>query len=95
MNDNIVVSELTEFVIKIAEKIAKRENQKYGNVKGWDAIVDSVNIDDTVNVTLPGEAEIIPNLKNKTDKTLVANDEVYLFSISSLSNAFIGIAKKP
>jgi len=75
------------------QKVVKEEMNKSGNMRGFAAKVSSVNGNGTVNVILAGETTIIPNLKNKTNQTLVANDEVFLFSISNLSNAFVGIKK--
>lgn len=85
---------LDKYIEKKVKKIVQEELDKYGIMKGWSAKVSSVNVDETVNVTLATDsAKIIPNLKNKSGIALVENNEVFLFSISSLSNAFIGIKK--
>jgi hypothetical protein len=79
-------------VIKIVKEIKKSD---YGNMQGWDAKVSSVNGDGTVNaiLTIDPTQKVIPNLKNNSGKTLIANDNVYLYSISTLKNAFIGCKK--
>lgn len=90
-------SEFANFLDNIIEqkvqKIIKEKLNDYGIMKGWSAKVNVINGDGTINVTLAGDTTIIPNLKNKSNVTLSVNDEVFLFSISSLSNAFIGIKK--
>ena len=76
-----------------ARTTAKEESQKYGNVRAWDAVITSVS-GNTANVHLVGEETIITGLKNKSGVTnLASGDEVYLFSLSSLSNAYIAVAK--
>lgn len=85
---------LDKYIEQKVQKIIKEELNKYGNMHGWSAKVSSVNGDGTVNVKLSSDnINIIPSLKNKTGVTLVANDEVFLYSISSLSNAYVGIKK--
>jgi len=90
-------SEFAQWFNKIIEqkvqKIVSQKLAEYGVMKGYSAIVSSVNPNLTVNVTLAGDTTIIPSLKNKTGVTLIAGDEVFLHSISSLSNSYIGIKK--
>ena len=89
--------EFAQFLNNIIEqkvkKIVQSKLLEYGIMKGYSAIVSSVNPDSTVNIKLAGDTVVIPSLKNKSNEVLIANDEVFLFSISSLSNAFIGIKK--
>lgn len=86
---------LNDIIEKKVNQIVEQRMKKYGVMHGWSAIVSSVNTDGTVNVYLAGDksTNIIPNLKNKSNTTLSANDEVFLFSISSLTNAFVGVKK--
>jgi len=90
-------TEFAQFLNNIIEqkvkKIVQSKLLEYGIMKGYSAIVSSVNPDSTVNIKLAGDTVVIPSLKNKSNEVLIANDEVFLFSISSLSNAFIGIKK--
>jgi len=88
--------EFAQFLDKlIDQKVSIKVEQKlkeYGNVRAWDSIIVSVS-GNTASVKLIGESTIIPNIKNKSGVVLVAGDEVYLFSLSSLTNAFIAVAK--
>lgn len=99
MNIDLNSAEFARILNTIIEQkvnqIVDQRMKKYGVMHGWSAIVSSVNSDGTANVYLAGDltTNIIPNLKNKSNATLSVNDEVFLFSISSLTNAFIGIKK--
>jgi len=91
---NEELKSLDKYIEQKAQKIIKEEMNKYGIMKGWSAKVSSVNGDGTVNVKLStDDINVIPNIKNKSGVSLVQNDEVFLFSISSLKNAFIGVKK--
>jgi len=96
MDIDIEAPEFAQFLDKLidqkARAIVQQELQKYGVLHVWDAIVTSVS-GNTASVKLIGESKIIPDLKNKTNQVLVAGDEVQLHSPSSLTNAYIGIAK--
>jgi len=94
LNSPEFASFLNSIIEKKIKTIVKNEMEKFGNFRGWVATVDSINLDLTANVKLAGDsATIIPNLKNKSGEVLIAGDEVYLCSISSLSNAYISIKK--
>lgn len=85
---------LDNYIEQKVRLIIQSEMNKYGNWRGWGATIDSVNLDGTINVIIDEEeTEVISNLKNKSGQTLIANDEVYLSSISNLSNAFVSVAK--
>ena len=94
LNDTDIVKAIEYYVERTTRRIFREEFKKLGALCTYSAIVESVNADGTVNVKLPMEEEVIQNLKNKTNQTLSAGDEVYLYSIRSLSNAFVGVAKK-
>ncbi len=90
--------EFANFLDKIIERkfeslFDESRLRQYGIMRGFPATVTSVS-GSTASVTLAGDStNIIPNLKNKTNQTLVAGDEVFLFTTSTLSNAFIGVCK--
>jgi|GEM_PF-3018057 len=85
---------LNDFTEKKYKMLREKEKQEeYGNVSAWDAIITGFS-GNLISVHLIGETTVIPDLKNKSGVTnLVIGDEVYLFSISSLSNAFVAVAK--
>ena len=90
-------TEFANFIDEIVEqkvkKIVKQELNSFGNLRGWVATVESINLDTTVNVQLPSETTIISNLKNKTGVVLSPSDEVELHSLSGLTNAYVAIKK--
>jgi len=83
---------LNNLIEKKAKEIVQQEMKKYGNLRAWDSIVTSVN-GNLINVHLIGDLTEITGLKNKTSQTLAIGDEVYLYSLSSLSNAYVAVAK--
>jgi len=93
INSTLFAQFLNNIIEQKVKKIVQSKLLEYGIMKGYSAIVSSVNPDSTVNIKLAGDTVVIPSLKNKSNEVLIANDEVFLFSISSLSNAFIGIKK--
>lgn len=90
---NPSVKDLEESLTNAIFRIVRQEMDKFGNMRGWSATVVSVNPDGTCNVQMPGDTTVISSLKNKTRVVLSAGDEVELHSISTLSSAYIGIAK--
>lgn len=84
---------LNSMIEQKVDKAVREKLNKYGTMRGFYAKVSSVNGDDTVNVTLAGDTTIIPSLLNKSNQTLIANDEVILFSVSNLTDAFVAVKK--
>jgi hypothetical protein len=82
---------IDEIVEQKVKKIVKQELNSFGNVRGRPATVESVNLDATINVQLPGETVVISNLKNKTGEVLATGSEVYLHSLSGLTNAYVAV----
>lgn len=94
---DINTTEFAQFLNHLIEQkskiIIQQELNRYGNLRAWDAIIQTVS-GNTASVKLIGDDTTIIGVKNKSGVTnLVAGDEVYLHSISSLSNAYIAVAK--
>ena len=86
---------LDETIEKKVNKIVNETlNNKFGIMKGWSGKVSNINSDGTVDVIIVGQKNPITNLKNKSGQILNISDEVFLYSISSLSNAYVGTVKK-
>jgi len=92
-NDKSFAKFLDDIIEQKVKAIYKRETASSGLVRSWVATVVSVN-GNLITVKLPGDDVHTIVKKNKTGQTLVANDEVYLFSPSGdLANAFVAVAK--
>ena len=87
MNDVGYISWLQQLI----NDEVKKELNKLKYVKAYPAKVVLVGTN-TANVTLIGETEILTNLKNKTNQTLIVGDNVYLFSpTNNLTNSYIAV----
>ena len=91
IKDNSFARFLDQLIEQKIRLILNKELQKSGFVKSWMATVESVNMDGTVNVMLPADDTTILNNKiNKSGETLIANDEVFLFSpYGRLDNSYV------
>jgi len=80
----------------IEEKVGLLFNRKLKEkniVTSWVATVVSV-VGNSITLRLPGDDTHTIVKKNRTGQTLVANDEVYLFSpTGELHNSYVAIAK--
>ena len=75
-------------------KLFNQKIKEGGYIKSWVCIVDSYNsTTQTANVHLPNDAvNIIPNIKNKSNVTLIAGDIVELHSrLSTLGSSYIAV----
>lgn len=85
--------EFAKFMQDIIQKEVRKEISKMQLPKSWAATVVSVSGSNAV-VQLAGIATSLSEKKNKTGVTLVANDEVYLYSpTGELSNSYINVKK--
>ena len=85
--------QLHQFLSLIEDMIDKKiNNMRY--VKSYSAIVTNVVSATVSDVQLAGTSTTITGLKNKTGETLVATDEVLLFSpTNNLTNLYIAVKK--
>jgi hypothetical protein len=91
IKDNAFARFLDQIIEEKVRLILNKELRKSGFVKSWLAIVDSVNLDGTVNVMLPADdATVLTDKINKSGEVLIANDEVFLFSpYGRLDNSYV------
>jgi hypothetical protein len=91
IKDNSFAKFLDRLIEEKVRLILNQELKSSGFVKSWLATVESVNIDDTVNVQLPADdVTILTNKINKSGETLIVGDEVFLFSpYGRLDNSYV------
>jgi len=80
--------------LSLIEELIDKKIAKLQFVKSYSATVTNVVSATIADVQLAGTSSTITNLKNKTGETLIANDEVILFSpTNNFSNLFIAYKK--
>lgn len=85
---------LAKPLVNIIEKIVSKVIKKMKIPSTRVAVVDSINSDKTINVTIPPSNTVIHNFKNKTEETLSKGDGVFLLLIDgSMSNAIVWFKK--
>ena len=89
------LKDLVDAIIKLIDD-KKRANIGKLSENWWVGTVVSFNsTDNTAIIMLPNQTTALTAKPNKTSQTLVAGDEVYLFSpYGTLGSAWISVAKK-
>lgn len=86
--------ECIQFLDKYVTEKLENEIKKLKFMKTYSAIVNTVNGNGTINVTLAGDNTVISNLKNRTGVTLIVGDSVLLYApTNSLNNMYVGIKR--
>jgi len=83
--------EYIKFFQQMIKEEVNKELKKLKYIKAYPAKVINVGAG-VADVKIAGDDTLIVNLKNKTGETLLANDNVYLFSpTNNLTNLYIAV----